>query len=1095
MIREEEYSTSQIICGVNNVLFNNNSCTSTNTSTADDMSDTCSLVFDEDPIDLASLTQDELILKKERIRQQTVSELVKTEANYVRDLKLIIKLYIDPIKEHIDIKQIQEVFGCTEGLLNYHREIIHNLEGIPSKPPHLQNVGEVLSKFFESIDYLNLYKEFCSYQNTCIESFEKLKISSKVFSNCIEGAAKSHLTRGLSFPMLIIKPIQRITKYPLLLKSLLENTPIDHMDYGFINYCFLKINSILEEINHQKRLADEKIENDKKIKEIEYSLQNLDSDLKLSNQNRKFIKEGLVSKKLDKELLRCILLNDVLILAKNKKSNSTVKLIVYLENILIRDSIDSLPGYKEGFEILVLNEKKEKIIGLYFSSEVEKKEWLVAIQSLAGGKIDQNKQAKYSWFLKKNSGTFLNSTSSLSSLSSTPTLSIDISMTPSPRSSANLTGLLSNSGCGNVNGGSSGGSNSPSLESPSFNTRQSHSNSGGGNGTIGRSGLISSSATSSGSPSSLSLNSITPTGSLRETRKPPPPPLNVKDIFTSPNNSTTGKPLSGPYSANPSPNSTLTHSVIDSLSPTFQSTVPSSSNFSRASSVPSFYNFQNDPSIQQQLQQQLQQQQQQQQQQQLQQQDTKHNARRMPQTISSISYGSDDTSPSPQLTTTPPSSQVLKPNCMTKPPPPPRNASPYNTITADTEYLSTSASSHPLSAPSSGFNTPLSSSCDYVPIKNGGGSRSFTNLLPPPPPLQFPPPIPIPTTATATTNSSSSNSPRLFPPPPPPSIEFSNLPPPIDFNSLPLPPPPSITTITTTTTTTTTTISTKTEYKSTCTSPIPPPIISNNSKFTPPPLPSSCLNLPPPPDNDDDDGYFSSNNNNNSNSIPPPLPPKTYLYQQGDTNRLPPPPPSSSTTHSVSPTPPPQTTPPSTVIRAKSPVTKPTPAPRAKSPTTTASIISQPIASKPSSSINNNNDNDNNNNDNNNNNNNNQNSINQTCTLPNRSSPFSNINSAFKKTASEIQLPPPPLIVKHAPLPRSSSTIGNVTTNNDLPPPPPFNNNNNSQTTFQPILSNGTCNLFNKPKFHQASLSKSTGITIQGRTTPPIPLTLPTMPK
>ncbi|KAN0036710.1 hypothetical protein ACTFIV_002017 [Dictyostelium citrinum] len=1056
MIREEEYSTSQLMCGVNNVLFNNNnSCTSTNTSTADDMSDSCSLIFDEDPTDLASLTQDELILKKERIRQQTVSELVKTEANYVRDLKLIIKLYIDPIKDHIDTKQIQDVFGCTEDLLNYHREIIHNLEGIPSKPPHLQNVGEVLSKFFESIDYLNLYKEFCSYQNTCIESFEKLKITSKVFSNCIEGAAKSHLTRGLSFPMLIIKPIQRITKYPLLLKSLLENTPIDHMDYRFINYCFLKINSILEEINHQKRLADEKIENDKKIKEIESSLQNLDSDLKLSNPNRKFIKEGFVSKKLDKELLRCILLNDILILAKNKKSNSTVKLIIYLENILIRDSIDSLPGYKEGFEILVLNEKKEKIIGLYFSSEAEKKEWLAAIQSLAGGKIDQNKQAKYSWFLKKNSGTFINSTSSLSSLSSTPTLSIDISMTPSPRSSTNLTGLLSNSS-------GSGGSNSPSLESPSFNTRQSHSNSGGGNGTIGRSGLISSS-TSSGSPSSLSLTSITPNGSLRENRKPPPPP-NVKDIFTSPN-ATSGKPLSGPYSANPSPNSTLTHSIIDSLSPTFQSTVPSSSNFSRASSVPSFYNFQNDSSIQQQLNQQLQQQQ-----------DTKHNARRMPQTISSISYGNGDDSSSPQLatTTTPPPSQILKPNGI-RPPPPPRNGnSPHNTITADTEYLSTSASSHPLSAPSSGFNTPLSSSCDYVPIKNGGGSRSFTNLLPPPPPLQLPPlfpPPPIPS------GNSSTNSPRLPPPPPQPSIDILNLPPPIiDFNKLPPPPPPSITT---TTTTTTTTIITKTEFKLSSTSPIPPPLITNNSKLPPPPPSSSCLNLPPPPPDNDDD-YCSSNNN------PPPLPPKTYLYQQADTNRLPPPPPS-STPHSVSPIPPPQTTPPSTLIRAKSPVTKPIPAPRAKSPITTTSI-SQPTPSKPS--INNNS--------------NFQNAINQTCNsnnnLPNRSSPlpFNNINSAFKKTTSEIQLPPPPLIVKHAPPPRSSSTIGTVPpTNNDLPPPPPSNNNNNnnSTTTFQPILSNGTCNLFNKPKFHQASLSKSTGITIQGRTTPPIPLTLPAMPK
>ncbi|KYQ94332.1 hypothetical protein DLAC_11596 [Tieghemostelium lacteum] len=498
----QQHQNSQNMLNSSNSNVNGSSC-----STDDFSSDTCSLLEEECNLN-DNLSLEELILKKERLRQQTVLELVKTETSYVRDLKLIVKLFIEPVRSKISIRDYHDVFGNTERLLNLHREVLAVLEGLPLKPPNQQNIGEVLCNFFNNDEYNNLYQSCCSHQIHCNESFEKLKSTSKVFANCVDEASKNYLIRGLSYQMLIIKPIQRITKYPLLIKSLLENTSSEFSDYKYLQASMQKINDVLEDVNYKKKLADEKNDNDKKLKEIESSLE--DTNI-TNNSNRRFIKEGLASKKIDKELLRLILCSDVMILAKNKTSKATVKQIFQLKNILVRDGIESLPGFTQGFELIVI-EKKEKIFSLFFQSESEKKEWFQQIYSMTNQVNESQTLLKYKWFLKKSS-SFIGS-NGVSSASSTPPFSIDISsLSPSTSKES-----------------------SPKSESPSY----SH--------TVGTSHgrLVSNPNNTSGvfkQPTSTS-NGVVPNGSVNSSggslrdRKPPPPPPRVQDIFKKSNEST-----------------------------------------------------------------------------------------------------------------------------------------------------------------------------------------------------------------------------------------------------------------------------------------------------------------------------------------------------------------------------------------------------------------------------------------------------------------------------------------------------------------------------------------------------------------------------
>jgi len=63
--------------------------------------------------------------------------------------------------------------------------------------------------------------------------------------------------RKLDIFAFLLLPMQRITKYPLLLKSLLKKTPEDDPDYEFLKASLSGIEGIVKAINDYTRKRDE----------------------------------------------------------------------------------------------------------------------------------------------------------------------------------------------------------------------------------------------------------------------------------------------------------------------------------------------------------------------------------------------------------------------------------------------------------------------------------------------------------------------------------------------------------------------------------------------------------------------------------------------------------------------------------------------------------------------------------------------------------------------------------------------------------------------------------------------------------------------
>src|SRR5690606_15343253 len=75
----------------------------------------------------------------------------------------------------------------------------------------------------------------------------------------------------------LIKPVQRICKYPLLFKELLKCTPQDHPDYWALEATLVKLEEVAHSVNQSKAQSEQQ----RRLLEIQSRLDGYDVSLAL----------------------------------------------------------------------------------------------------------------------------------------------------------------------------------------------------------------------------------------------------------------------------------------------------------------------------------------------------------------------------------------------------------------------------------------------------------------------------------------------------------------------------------------------------------------------------------------------------------------------------------------------------------------------------------------------------------------------------------------------------------------------------------------------------------------------------------------------
>ncbi|XP_074128849.1 rho guanine nucleotide exchange factor 38 isoform X8 [Sminthopsis crassicaudata] len=196
-------------------------------------------------------------------RSNIIKELIQTEKDYLTDLELCIREVVQPLKtkqiERFDadglFSNIQSVHQISVKLLSLLEEATKDVE------PDMQVIGGIFLQIKSPLE--DIYKIYCYHHDeahTILESYEKDEELKQHMRHCIQSLKKLYLEEGkpnlLDMGSLLIKPVQRVMKYPLLLSELRNSTPPTHPDYKELEDALAAMKDINVNINELKRRKD-----------------------------------------------------------------------------------------------------------------------------------------------------------------------------------------------------------------------------------------------------------------------------------------------------------------------------------------------------------------------------------------------------------------------------------------------------------------------------------------------------------------------------------------------------------------------------------------------------------------------------------------------------------------------------------------------------------------------------------------------------------------------------------------------------------------------------------------------------------------------
>ncbi|XP_014482801.1 PREDICTED: dynamin-binding protein-like [Dinoponera quadriceps] len=207
-----------------------------------------------------SVTDGAIDIREKRAdqRQNVISELVITEKEYVRDLKLTYETFnlYDPnslTSKGIDVStlfgNILEVIHIAEELLDM---ILRAMKG---RDESLQMIGPCFVKMAEKLK--TVYVKYCGNHEaslTLLKKYENNEEIMRIFNKGIE--ALRHQIACFDMSSILIKPVQRILKYPLILYELIKCTEDNHLDKATTEDAWKAMTNVASYINEYKRRKD-----------------------------------------------------------------------------------------------------------------------------------------------------------------------------------------------------------------------------------------------------------------------------------------------------------------------------------------------------------------------------------------------------------------------------------------------------------------------------------------------------------------------------------------------------------------------------------------------------------------------------------------------------------------------------------------------------------------------------------------------------------------------------------------------------------------------------------------------------------------------
>merc|ERR1712088_1009968 len=193
-------------------------------------------------------------------RKEIITEIIETEIKYGRDLRIIYEEFYRPmiVAGLLAPDQLANIFLNVEELIQVNVKFTESLKDAieialdqGDEDMCTVSIGKL---FLEASPMLGAFKSYCTRQgsaSTLLATMEREKELLRIFLKVSQ--MENTILRRMNLSSFLMVPVQRVTRYPLLLSRLLKVTPAQHNDRDALQESRERIEHHLENMNQEAR--------------------------------------------------------------------------------------------------------------------------------------------------------------------------------------------------------------------------------------------------------------------------------------------------------------------------------------------------------------------------------------------------------------------------------------------------------------------------------------------------------------------------------------------------------------------------------------------------------------------------------------------------------------------------------------------------------------------------------------------------------------------------------------------------------------------------------------------------------------------------
>ncbi|XP_059819939.1 rho guanine nucleotide exchange factor 17-like isoform X1 [Hypanus sabinus] len=235
------------------------------------------------------------------MRKHVMMTLLDAEQSYVESLRTLIQGYMRPLKQPenssiCDLALVDDMFFQIPEILEHHEKFLEQAHQCVQNWHEKQKVGDLMIETFSKDVLANSYSAYIDNFLNAKEAVRLAKDAKPAFIKFLEQSMRENKEKQ-ALSDLMIKPVQRIPRYELLIKDLLKHTPDDHPDHPCLLAAQRYIKLLAERINKGKKNAEEAEKEARILQEIESHIEGM-VDVRIHEElmvpHRKFLRQEMV---------------------------------------------------------------------------------------------------------------------------------------------------------------------------------------------------------------------------------------------------------------------------------------------------------------------------------------------------------------------------------------------------------------------------------------------------------------------------------------------------------------------------------------------------------------------------------------------------------------------------------------------------------------------------------------------------------------------------------------------------------------------------------------------------------------------------------